>query len=316
MKTRRIWIVIMVILVAGVCSTTYTKRYVEGRENRSMRTMTEAAYDIVEEGADPDAAITVPQAAMPFAAETALPQTQAAKDIAASGADGQEEAQKAAAAKESFESEGAVGADGEAQTEAAGALSAMMPASAPAAADATETPGIAPGAAAAESSLAPDMTGSLPQGSGMAAGAPQQETMAANQSEVIVAGSGKEKLEISYKTRLEELDAQIERNRKADAEKPVANSVKARAENELKLWETELDGILKALEGHLDSTQIEELYTRQREWRREKESAALEAAKKQSGSTLEEVEYSITLGESTRARAYELVEEYGAVLGE
>lgn len=315
MKTRRIWIVIMVILVAGVCSTTYTKRYVEGRENRSMRTMTEAAYDIVEEDAGPDAAIAVPQAAMPFAAETAPPETQAGKDIAASGADGQEEAQKAAAETVSFESEGAVGADGEAQTEAAGALAAMMPASAPAA-DATETPGIAPGAAAAENAPAPDMPGSLPQGSGMASGTPQQETMAANQSEVIVAGSGQEKLEISYKTRLEELDVQIERNRKADAEKPVANSVKARAENELKLWEAELDGILKALEGHLDSTQIEELYTRQREWRREKESAALEAAKKQSGSTLEEVEYSISLGESTRARAYELVEEYGAVLGE
>lgn len=315
---------IVVILIAGVCSTTYTKRYVEERENSaSMRRMTAAAYDAGQDTADTMAEAAgsgAPETVMPFAADAAPAEAQAQKEaertgVAVSSAtqeDSEQAKEEALAAMEPSLPEG--GVDG------AAAPASLDITGLPAGETAPPDPqnGAAPLMAAPEAAAAPasNASGTTPPGPGAAAGAVIQETSAETRSDVIIAGTGRDKTEISYKARLEELDAQIERNRRADAEKSVANSVKARAENELKLWEAELDGILKALEERLDSTEVEALYTKQREWRREKETKALEAGKRQSGSTLEEVEYSVSLAESTRARAYELVKEYEAVLEE
>ena len=325
MKTRRIWIVIVVILIAGVCSTTYTKRYVEERESSaSMRRMTEAAYD-----AAGDTAGTMAEAAMAGAPETA------AYDSAAAAPDGARAAQRAAVPGSADRST-APNASGQAEETAAAVMETSLPAKEPeegaAAAPASlDSEGGAAGEPISEDlqaeadSLTAEQKVAVPAGTPQAdaANAPLPGTESAvaepvpeNQTDVIIAGSGKEKAEISYKTRLEELDAQIERNRKADAEKSVANSAKVRAENELKLWEAELDGIIKALAERLEPAQVEALYTKQREWRREKETKALEDGKRQGGSALEEVGYSVSLAESTRARAYELVDEYEAVLGE
>ena len=319
---------IVVILIAGVCSTTYTKRYVEERESSaSMRRMAAAAYDVAEDTAETTAGAAEsggPETAMLFAAEAAPAEAQAEKEAAVIGgavpysarkdSELAEEAGPAEMGPSLPESgmEGAAAApaalDSEGQPAGESVPSDQQTGAAPLTA--------APEAAPATGAPAPNAAGTTPAGPGAAAGAAIQETLAETRSDVIIAGNGKDKVEISYKTRLEELDAEIERNRRADAEKSVANSVKARAENELKLWEAELDGILKALEERLDQTEVEALYTKQREWRREKESKALEAGRRQSGSTLEEVEYSVSLAESTRARAYELVKEYEAVLGE
>lgn len=320
MKTRRIWIVIVVILVAGVCSTTYTKRYVEERGGSpAVRSMTESNHDTAMAGAAPETAGAT-EAAMPFAADAAplgakvqKPAAELTDDAleAALGATGAETAASPGAAETS---DGGIPAEEEASPVMdAGALASgeFDPADS---LNGTAAARMAPETAAEQSAPAPNAAG-VPA-PGAAAGAAIQESPAESHAEVIMAGGGRDKLEVSYRNRLEELDAQIERNRKADAEKPVANSIKARAENERKLWEAELDGIMKALEGRLDSAQVEDLYAEQREWRRDKESKALEAGRRQSGSALEEVEYSVSLAESTRARAYELVEEYGAVLGE
>ncbi len=318
MKTRRIWIVIVVILIAGVCSTTYTKRYVEEREmSASIRMMTEETGGSAGDDAWA-AAEGAPDMAMPYAA--------------AAEPEGGRAAQRAAA--DSADRSTAPNASGQAKEPALAVMEASLPgeetqesaAAAPASLDSEGLPAGNPIPAdlqAGAGSPTAEQKAAVPSGAPQAnaAGAPPSgtesaiaETAPQNQTAVIVAGSGKEKVQISYKTRLEELDAQIERNRRADSEKSVANSAKVRAENELKLWEAELDGILKALAERLDSTQVEALYTEQREWRREKEAKALEAGKRQSGSTLEEVEYSVSLAESTRTRAYELVKEYEAVL--
>lgn len=332
MKTRRIWIVIVVILVVGICSTTYTKRYVEERGGGAIaRSLDEAAGQAAMADAGPEAGLSEPEgaAAKPFAAE--LPQ----EDIGA----GDPAAERAKEAETAVlgASEALGAADPSAVEEAALSDSASSLEEETATAKNVQLPGetapegVADQAAATrmgQDSASPQsapVQGASPQAAAAAVADQGQETTAAaamggalaeSQTAVVVAGGGKDKLQVSYKSRLEELDAQIERNRKADAEKSVANSVKARAENELKLWEAELDGIMKALEERLDSTQIENLYAEQREWRREKEAAALEAGKRQNGSALEEVGYSVSLADSTRKRAYELVEEYGAVLGE
>lgn len=314
MKTRRIWIVIVVILIAGVCSTTYTKRYVSEREmDPSMRVMTEAAMDEAAE----TAAGTDASAPMPFAAAApadvdagiAMQKLEEAK----SGDTVTDSSAEVPLPQESEEAAGSpqaamMGAPQADDSAAANGETASLPEgavrSAPGLGAAAPSPQSAPTGAATQAMTS--MTGSAETAA--------VEPAATAQSSVVVAGGGKDKAGVSYKTRLEELDAQIERNRAADAEKSVGNSVKARAENELKLWEAELDGIIKALEARLSTEEVEKLYTEQREWRRERESNALEVSKKQSGSSLEEVEYTASLTSSTRARAYALVKEYEAVL--
>lgn len=308
MKTRRIWIVIVVILIVGVCSTTYTKRYVKERElDASMKVMTEAAMNAAEaEAADEPPA----DAPMPFAA--AVPADAGSRRHA-----GEESSNGTASAEDTASQE----------EDAAAALSEPVVMGAQTAEDVSRADG-------EDAALSEEKTGTsagtgtaaapaqnAPAGAGPLAMSPltesaEMETAAAAQSSVVIAGNGKDKVAVSYKTRLEELDTQIERNRAADAEKPVGNSVKARSENELKLWEAELDGIMKALETRLGSEDIEKLYAKQREWRRDRDAKALEASKKQNGSSLEEVEYTVSLTVSTRSRAYELVKEYEAVLEE
>lgn len=119
----------------------------------------------------------------------------------------------------------------------------------------------------------------------------------------------------TYLIRLEELDAQIAKNRATDSENTANYSMKARAESSQKLWETELEGITEALKLQLTADEQEAFIGAQREWYRERDAKAIEASKKQSGSSLEEIEYTVSIAESTRARAYELVKEYEAVLG-
>lgn len=335
MRARRIWIVIAVILITGVCSTTYTKHYVEEREiSTAMRITTETTDDTYAAAAETEAGAA--PAAMPFAVEAA-PEAADEEIPAAPGStadssvmtdETEVEAEEAGApktltdgaadradsgiARAMAREEGIPAADGETGPAAPSEGAAIPDGTAPA------TGSAGAGGATTAGAGVPQETGAMQhaplQAPGQPAGAAPAETVTESRTDVIVAGSGKDKVAISYKTRLEELDVQIARNRAADAEKSVGYSVKARAEAELKLWEAELAAILKALEERLDAETVEKLYTQQREWQREKEAKALEAAKRQSGSTLEEVEYSVSLAESTRARAYELVMEYEAVL--
>lgn len=321
MKTRRIWIVIAVILIAGAGSTIYTRHYVEGREYSAVtRIAAETTIDVTETGT-PSRTEEAP-APIPFTA-------------VATPANGKSESriQKAEEAEQRKEPEinedkGARLLASEVESEHQEDIQAGSAADEKAAS--TEAERLSAAAGVPQSASGDETLLSAPVSQDRSAGAASQamapltesaetedmESAATTQSSVVVAGGGKDKPGVSYKTRLEELDAQIERNRAADVEKSVSNSVKARAENELKLWEAELDGIIKALEGRLDSKSVETLYTEQREWRRNRESKALEVSKKQSGSSLEEVEYTASLTDSTRARAYELVKEYEAILVE
>lgn len=113
--------------------------------------------------------------------------------------------------------------------------------------------------------------------------------------------------------RLKELDKQIEKNHAGDAD-TTANARKAAADNELRLWESELSRILEALEAVLDEEQKTELMKAQKQWLIDRESVAEYASKKQIGSTLEELEYTIALAEASRERAYELADVYAPYL--
>ncbi len=113
--------------------------------------------------------------------------------------------------------------------------------------------------------------------------------------------------------RLEELDSLIARNRARETDM-TANSQKAAAENEWKLWEAEMQRIIENMKEALDPGQTDSLMRQQREWIRDRESQAVASSKKQMGSSMEEVSYNRALAELTRERVYELAEVYGGLL--
>ncbi|MGN0158053.1 MAG: lysozyme inhibitor LprI family protein [Brotaphodocola sp.] len=118
----------------------------------------------------------------------------------------------------------------------------------------------------------------------------------------------------SYIARLEELDEKISRN--SFQPQDTTSSLKSAADQKRDLWEAEMQRILGILEEKLSDKEKEELLRNQKIWMRSREAIALEASKKQRGSTLEEVEYILSYSESTRSRTYELAEEYAVILAE
>ncbi|WP_333651827.1 lysozyme inhibitor LprI family protein [Lacrimispora sp.] len=116
-----------------------------------------------------------------------------------------------------------------------------------------------------------------------------------------------------YEKRLSELDIQVKRMWKESGDSNTY-SMKALADKELKLWIREQDIIYDAVSEMLSEEDRVQMETSQQEWNKARDAKAQEAADKYSGGTLEEVEYTASLAESTRARAYDLLAEYGAVL--
>lgn len=117
---------------------------------------------------------------------------------------------------------------------------------------------------------------------------------------------------VDYRSRLNELDLQIQRIRSEETES-TTYSMNTAAENELKLWDSELNTIYNDILNYLDEEQKRQLVTEEREWMRERDAKAVEAAKKSAGGTLEGLQYTASLAESTRARAYELADFYEQV---
>lgn len=116
-----------------------------------------------------------------------------------------------------------------------------------------------------------------------------------------------------YYKHLEDLDAQIKKMREESGDSNTY-SMKAMADKELKLWVREQNNIYEAVLDGLNEEDGKKLEDSQQEWIKKRDSKAEEAAQKYSGGSLEELEYTASLAESTRARAYELVDEYIQVL--
>lgn len=121
-----------------------------------------------------------------------------------------------------------------------------------------------------------------------------------------------EETRVNYRSRLDELDLQIQRIRSEETES-TTYSMNTAAENELKLWDSELNTIYNDILNYLDEEEKRQLVTEEREWMRERDAKAVEAAKKSAGGTLEGLQYTASLAESTRTRAYELADFYEQV---
>ena len=105
-----------------------------------------------------------------------------------------------------------------------------------------------------------------------------------------------------YRNRLAELENRIQKNREAQTASNNSNSAKTLADSELKLWDNELNLIYNAVKDDLEEEE--------RAWIRERDRKAIDAAKASAGGSLESVEYTASLADSTRERAYELLDRY------
>lgn len=133
-------------------------------------------------------------------------------------------------------------------------------------------------------------------------------SMTINESSIDGASDYRQQL-AEYQERLAELDAQIERMRSSETDNTV-HSVKSAAQTEQRIWERELDAVYTLLIGSLDEESGNELRVDQQQWIISRDQTAQEASKKNSGGSMESVEYIASIAASTRERVYALVEKY------
>ncbi|RKD28246.1 lysozyme inhibitor LprI family protein [Lacrimispora algidixylanolytica] len=117
----------------------------------------------------------------------------------------------------------------------------------------------------------------------------------------------------SYQKHLVSLDEQIKKIREESGDSNTY-SMKALADKELKLWNMEQNTIYDTVAQAISDEERKSLEVSQQNWVKTRDSKAVDAAKKFSGGSLEGLEYTASLAESTRERTYELVKEYSDVL--
>lgn len=112
-----------------------------------------------------------------------------------------------------------------------------------------------------------------------------------------------------YRERFPQIDVQIEQMRKSETENNVY-SVKNTVQTEQRIWEREMEGLYRLLCDSLDEASCRELKKDQQEWLQLRDDRAETAAKKNSGGSLESVDYLASLAASNRERAYALLDKY------
>lgn len=115
-----------------------------------------------------------------------------------------------------------------------------------------------------------------------------------------------------YEERLEELEAEAEKMKVSDDGSNQYVLLNA-AENEYKLWDGELNRIYGIILDALTREEAEALTKEEREWIVSRDQRAAAAAK-DSGGSMESLEYRNSLCASTRERVYELGRRYSGLL--
>lgn len=337
-RELKIWAVILGIVVTGMGITKFTDAYVSNK--RTQMDMAGLAQP-GEEGALEEAEEEPMEAegALPFSAVAGAgtaDRRQAAAGAGQTAKNGDEPAMAAAtdpgqealpgpdggpgsaagmdtgdtvSAGPDTAADDAAGADGSAR-KAAGLQGSDTAGSAPLSgvADAQLQDSLAQGMGGAASSQASMGTPALTAGSpGAAAGEKVEEEAVLTEGAADTAEDYRVKLE-AYLYRLPELDAQIQRMRSAETENTV-QSVKSAAKTEQRIWERELEAVYSLLISSLDEEAGDALREEQQTWIIERDIAAQEASRKNSGS-MENVEYTASIAASTRERVYELVDLY------
>ncbi len=118
-----------------------------------------------------------------------------------------------------------------------------------------------------------------------------------------------------YRKKLNEIDGLIQNMQGSEASSNT-DSLKKVADYEYYLWDTELNHIYQAILEGMTEEEAQDLKTEERAWIRSRDLAAKKAASKFGGGTMESLEYTASLSDSTRTRAYELLEQYGTYITE
>lgn len=315
MKNRRIWLVILCILVVGVLVTRYTDSVISSRESKQEM----AGFP----GAGNGAGDKAEEAEAPQASAAGAPETTAGAPAPTMAAAKESRTQPRTAGKQDEDGAepeaGATSADAAAPAEAAAAAAdEAAPAeeilAAETAAGPTAGPGAGPGAAAravTEAGPGPGAGPGAAAGAGPGAADQQPASMPASPLEGV--GGRTEYITLApdtdYRQRLVDLDNQIEKLREEDKDSS-AYSLKASAESELKLWEGEMNTIYNALLDKLDEEGAASLAAEQQEWMKGREARAVENNAKNSAGNLEGVGVTAALTALTRSRAYDLVDRY------
>lgn len=116
-----------------------------------------------------------------------------------------------------------------------------------------------------------------------------------------------------YAKKLADLDAQIQKMKDSEVE-PNTDSYKNMADYEYRSWDSELNAIYQELLNCMPEDDAQALRLEEREWMKERDLTARKVISKYNGGTIESLEYTASLADSTRTRAYALLEEYGGYL--
>lgn len=329
MKNKRIWLVIVCILVVGVLVTRYTSSVVN-REEPSQEMAAGGAEmrmaEVEAEAAPAEGPAAGAGAAPETTAGSPSPAVQEKRSVPDAPATQVEESGQTGALMDEASAEAAPAMVAETQAAgtavgpgaraaadpAAAAATGSAGAGAAAATGAAPGPGAGPGAAAGASSG----TGTSPgtgNGPGAGPGAAASTTTSMPASPLEGVGGRAENTTLvpdtDYRQRLVDLDNQIQKLREEDKDSS-AYSLKASAESELKLWEGEMNTVYNALLDKLNEEDAATLAAEQQEWMKSREARAVENNAKNNAGSLEGVGVTTSLTALTRDRAYELVDRY------
>ena len=101
---------------------------------------------------------------------------------------------------------------------------------------------------------------------------------------------------------------------KADENFEQPKKQKEAAASEFQRWEMELRDLYRNIVAGLSDSEAKALETEQNEWKKQRDSDALDAVSRLRGSN-DNTEYIKSQAESTKIRAYELLERYKELLG-
>ena len=126
-------------------------------------------------------------------------------------------------------------------------------------------------------------------------------------------GAGSDRTAEDYRNRLGEIENTIQ-NLENSGSANTTDAMREAVAYEYRLWDAELNQIYQAIMAVLPDEETDTLRGRERRWIRERDTAAKQAAERYKGGTMENVEYTASLANSTRDRAYELLDLYESYL--
>lgn len=123
------------------------------------------------------------------------------------------------------------------------------------------------------------------------------------------AGAGSDRTAEDYRNRLGEIENTIQ-NLENSGSANTTDAMREAVAYEYRLWDAELNQIYQAIMAVLPAEETDTLRGLERRWIRERDTAA----ERYKGGTMENVEYTASLANSTRDRAYELLDLYESYL--